>query len=90
MTMLDIFQERKPDGMIIERVKERGGYYHLELSYNGVKQKTTLAKTCVPEQAEKNCDFTICAVMMGIGIDTGNYQMAQEWLKKQETLFTLI
>lgn len=88
MTMLDIFKERMPQGMEIVKVKERNNYYHLLVSYQGTTAEAHLGKAVAPGYAEKNCDFTICATMAGIGFDTGNVAMAKEWLEKQSRVMT--
>lgn len=88
--MLDVFNERKPQGLDVVKVKERGGYYILKVAYEGTETETHLQKACAPNCAEKNCDFTICAVMAGIAFDKGDMATVKQWLDKQSKIFTLI
>ena len=78
-----------PQGMEVVKAKERNSYYILIVAYEGKETEIHLQKTCAPGNAEKNCDFTICAAMAGIGFDTGNMAMVKEWMEKQRKIFTL-
>jgi hypothetical protein len=92
MEMLEILKERLPDGLTIVKVYNRTGNSQLEIlfSYGDQELLGYLNKTCAPGHAEKNCDFTICAVMLGIALETHDIVSAKYWAEKQMTLNQLI
>lgn len=88
MTMLDLLKSRLPEGLEIVKVQDRASASQVKIwfVYDGTEGFTTLQKTCAPGMAEKNCDFSICAAMMGIALDRNDRKMVCEWRDKQRAL----
>lgn len=88
MEMLEILKGRLPEGLEIVKVKNRSGSSQIEIkfSYKGTEAIGWLWKTCAPGKAEDICDFTVCAVMMNVGLMLNDLEMVKFWKDKQETL----
>lgn len=88
-TMFEILKERLPEGLEIIKTKHRTGASQMEIlfKYDGTEQKGWLQTTCAPGYAERNCDFTIAAVMIGIGFDRNDREMIIRWKAIQDKTF---
>lgn len=89
--MLDILKERLPEGLEVIKVKHRTGASQMEIlfKYDGTEQKGWLQTTCAPGYAEKNCDFTITGVMIGIGFDRNDREMIVKWKEIQDKVLNM-
>ena len=85
-TMLDILRERLPEGLEIVKVKHRTGASQMTIlfTYDGAERTGYLQTTCAPGWAERNCDFTIASVMIGIGLDREDREMIIRWKDIQD------
>ena len=86
MTMLEIFESRLPEGVEIKKATHKGGRYDVVIVMDGTEGKAYLPKTCIPGEAEKVADFTICAAMMDLYFKRGDIENIKLWLEKQNKL----
>lgn len=92
MEMIEILRERLPKGLEIKKVYDRTGSSNLKITFSldGHEHIGWLNKTCAPGNAEKVCDFSICAVMVGIALEQNDFVAAKYWTEKQRSLNKLI
>lgn len=83
-TMLDILNERLPDGVEVIKVKSRANASQIEVwfAYRGMEGKTWLPKTCAPGCENKICDQNIATAMLGFALKLENIEMAEYWRDK--------
>lgn len=89
MTMLEILKTRLPEGLEIVKTQDRAGSSQMKVwfSYEGIEFMTTLQKVCAPGMAEKNCDFTICVVMVHMAVERQDWAAAKAWMDKQSAVY---
>ena len=83
MTMLEIFESRLPDGVAVKKATQKGSKYEVVLDMDGTEVKTSVPKTCAPDQVESCVDFSINAAMAEIWYKRGDMERARAWLNKQ-------
>lgn len=88
MEMLEILKNRLPEGLEIVKVYNRTGRSQIKIlfSYGGHEIFGYLNKTCAPGHAERDCDFSICTVMLGIALETNDLVSAKHWMEKQQKI----
>jgi hypothetical protein len=88
MEMLEILKKRLPEGLEVKKVYNRTGHSQMKIlfTYGGHEIFGWLNKTCAPGCAEKECDFSICAVMLGIALETHDLASAKHWVEKQKAI----
>lgn len=89
MEMLEIMKSRMPKGLEVIRIWDRNGSDQIKIlfSYEGHQHYGWLRKTCTPGFAEKNCDFSICTVMIGIALERNDLEMVKHWKEKQDGIY---
>jgi len=89
MEMFEIMKTRLPEGLEVVKVYQRTGQDQMKIvfSYKGQEYIGWLRKTCAPGFAHKNCDFTICTVMVGLALKRGDLEAAKHWADKQSGIY---
>ena len=84
--MLNTLKERLPEGLEINKVKEKPSKYEITFMIDGKEIKGDLAKTCSPGCQSRIADLTIFNVMAMNAMKNGDLETAKVWLDKSFTL----
>ena len=85
--MIDVLKGRLPEGLEIKKVQNKSGSGQMKIwfSFYGVEVLSYLPKSCAPGCAERVCDETVCAVMMGVGFKRNDSDMVKHWKEKLDS-----
>ena len=80
--MLNTLKERLPEGMEIQKVKEKPSKYEITFAIDGKGITGELPKTCAVGCQNRVVDLTIFNVMARNAINNGDLETGRMWLDK--------